>query len=1021
MSAGSTDRRSRWVGGVLWVALGIGFAACATPSEAPEAGSSKVAVLSDVQVEERGEVTVVTLQGVGNPLYTALAENAGRRLVVDLNQVRPEGVPDSIALVSGLVSEVEVETLSDATGRPFTRVGIDLKSRFEYDVVPEGANLAIRMVPVDEAEVVAFAAEPAPLAGEGAVADAPEAGDGFEADGFAPEPFAASVWETADADPAGEMKPEVEASEPAEPATRIAGIDVDAQDGLVIQVRADGRIDNSDSFVLENPARLVVDLPGLQNDVKRGAVDVGAAEVSRVRVGQHPEKVRLVLDGGEAADPFAEVRIDPSDGGLQIAFGAAAARLATSANPCSPTASPAVVSEASGLTGAEPFLAGTEPVEEPVLLELEPEQMAEAGDEPFVDEIFTAETRPVDELGPIAGAEGPAEGLDTPVAPGNTRVRDVAYHAGGGSARVVVVAQGSASYQLFEPDAETVILMLPEAVLLPGAEARIAPEPGGPVSLVMAFQQPETERPEVRVVVKRGPGLDPYVAREGSNVVLTFAQTGPRAPTPPAIAATQAAPAGAQPATAPGAPSTAPGKAMAAATQPAPPAAADAASPEAQGIDILQEGGLLDGKQYVGRRISLDFKDVAIDDVLRLIAEVSDLNIIAGDDVNGKVTLRLVDVPWDQALDVILMTKGLGFVKVGNVLRIAPRGKLKSENEARLQARRAREKLEDLVVKFQPVNYAGVGQIRKMVQRLLTPRGSVNTDGRTNTVIIKDIPSVIDEAVALIKAIDTPTPQVLIEAKIVEANLDFSRELGTVWGSGVQRFNDGFDTGSGTRTDAGSGDFRLHPDLLLLNGDTDLNNFVIDNPIASAPTGLLSLGAFLLDQDYNLELQLQASESTGEGKVISSPRVVTMDNQEATIEQGVSIPFQTFENGDAALEFVDAVLQLKVRPHITADKSVIMKLEVSRNAPDSGVAAPGGAPAIAKNQAKTQTLVRDGQTLVIGGIYTIDKSDQMSRVPYLHKIPIIGMLFRNKLVRDIRKELLIFVTPRIVDTPQLGS
>ena len=184
---------------------------------------------------------------------------------------------------------------------------------------------------------------------------------------------------------------------------------------------------------------------------------------------------------------------------------------------------------------------------------------------------------------------------------------------------------------------------------------------------------------------------------------------------------------------------------------------------------------------------------MAIADVLRLLAEVSDLNIIAGDEVSGNVTIRLVDVPWDQALDVILMTKGLGFVRVGNVLRIAPSDVLKAEEEVRLQERRNKEKLEDLEVKLLPVNYASVKDTEGLVKRLLSARGTVNLDERTNTLIIKDIASVIDEASALISAIDTQTPQVMIEAKIVEASLDFSRELGSVWGVQTQRFTDPFD------------------------------------------------------------------------------------------------------------------------------------------------------------------------------------------------------------------------------------
>jgi type IV pilus assembly protein PilQ len=291
-----------------------------------------------------------------------------------------------------------------------------------------------------------------------------------------------------------------------------------------------------------------------------------------------------------------------------------------------------------------------------------------------------------------------------------------------------------------------------------------------------------------------------------------------------------------------------------------------------------------------------------------------------------------------------------------------------------------------------------------LVQRLLSERGSVIQDERTSTLIIKDIPSVVDEAIALLEAIDTQTPQVLIEAKIVEANLDFSRELGTEWSIGSQPLNDGFDSGSGARRDLGGQDFRFYGD----------NSLSFSNPIKAIPTATGSLSAFLLDEKLNLEVKLQAQESSGEGKVISSPRIVTMDNRQALIEQGVSIPFQTFEQGDAKLEFIDAVLSLTVTPHITANRSIIMNLEVTRNAPDSSVETSTGSPAIAKNVAKTETLVGDGQTLVLGGIYTITKTVSYSLVPYVNRIPVLGNLFKSKRLRDERKELLIFVTPRIL-------
>jgi len=524
-----------------------------------------------------------------------------------------------------------------------------------------------------------------------------------------------------------------------------------------------------------------------------------------------------------------------------------------------------------------------------------------------------------------------------------------------------------------------------------------------------------------RQVVPVGDGL--LVALGGGSVVeqaIASANSGAPAPVvaaaepAPAPKAEETAAAKSEPSQPPASPAPAAAKAVAAAkTAPAksaPPAAGD---PSADGIDVLEEGGLLDGKEYVGRRVSLDFKDVDIRDVLRLIADVSDLNIIAGDEVSGNVTIRLVDVPWDQALDVILLTKGLGFVRVGNVLRIAPGETLKSEEEARLQERRAKEKLEDLLVKLQPVNYANVKEVSKLVKRLLTPRGSVDTDERTNTIIIKDIASVIDEATALVKAIDTQTPQVMIEARIVEASLDFSQEIGLEWGGGSQpdEDEDDFTIGGMTPITRGDSNFPFN----------NANNVVVTNPITLTPAGLINLGAFILDDRFNVDMRLAAAELNGEGKVISSPRVVTLDNREAIIEQGVSIPFQTFENGDAQLEFIDAVLSLKVTPHITADRSIIMAIQVTRNAPDGSVETPTGSPAIAKNQAKTETLVKDGQTLVLGGIYVIDTAENQQRVPGFWKLPILGNAFRNNAIRDQRKELLIFVQPSVVVNPQAAS
>ena len=951
--------------------LVVGILACAA-STALRSAPTEVGVIAEVKVDREEGATRILLAGVDHPVFTAFAQQSPERVVVDLASVQPGGEVGPVSVHDGLVGEVTLSPFSTGAGDAMTRVEVSLEAPADYRVVPTDVGLEIRVAPLD----ATAAAGP----GGAATAAAEDPQDPWLVD-LAPAAEASA--------PAAEAVPPAPA---APPATTLVAVEArKAGEGTLVHLKADGSIASAVSFTLEDPARLVIDLPGLRSTVATERVEAGSPHAARVRVGTHEDLVRVVIDGGSAQNPFDGRRVLPAPDGLLVTLGSgealdrAAAAIAYATPPAAPVGEPEAEAR------------------------FEPVELAQAdaeGDEASVLPESTPAATPL--AGAWEGGAAPAAAAAEEPAAGLASIYGVEYSAEAERSRIVVMSAEPFDYLVYEPDPETVILSIEDAVIEPQAAVRVAPDPGGPVSLVTAFAQPDTRTPEVRVVVKRAAHLKPEVSRRGAVLVMDFANTGKVAATPPAFARKDAA--------APAAVARSGGAARDLATAAAPLAGAAEAAPPAAleppaAIGILNEGGIYDGKEYTGRRISLDFKDVEVADVLRLIAEVSDLNVIAGDEVKGKVTIRLVDVPWDQALDVVLLTRSLGFMRVGNVLRIAPGDVLKQEEELRLQERRNLEKLEDLVVKLQPVNYANVKEVSKMVQKLLSARGAVNVDERTNTVIIKDIPSVIDEATALIKAIDTQTPQVMIEAKIVEANLDFTREFGSTWSIGSQPLVDGFNSGSGPRRDLGGQDFRFH----------DGNNVNIGNPITAAANAFTNLNAFILDEKLNLNLQLQAAEVNGYGKVISSPRVVTLDNSKATIEQGVSIPFQTFENGDAQLEFVDAVLKLGVTPHITADRSIIMLIEVSRNAPDDSVFTLTGSPAIAKNQVKTETLVKDGQTLVLGGIYVVDKSQRQSRVPYVHKIPILGRAFRSDEISDSRKELLIFVSPRVVETVPAAS
>jgi len=410
------------------------------------------------------------------------------------------------------------------------------------------------------------------------------------------------------------------------------------------------------------------------------------------------------------------------------------------------------------------------------------------------------------------------------------------------------------------------------------------------------------------------------------------------------------------------------------------------------------EGGLR-GK-YTGKRIGLmDFQDADIKNVFRLIAEVSNLNIVFGDDVKGKVTIRMVDVPWDQALDVILATNNLGRIWEGNIIRIVPSEKLMKEEQALTEKKKGTEEIEELFTEIIPINYALAKDILPQIQNKLSERGKASADERTNSLVITDIKGVVPKAKKMIEQLDTPTRQVLIEptrqvlieARIVQTNPTFTRELGIQWGGqyGPRGVSSGTYTVSGT---AGS-------------------NYAINLPPSLIHGGL---GAAFVNSSAILDLNLTAMEKDEKIKIISRPSIVTMDNKEASIEQGVQIPYvEMTKEGTPATTFKPATLLLKVTPHITPDGSIQMKVK-ARKDQRSSQTGYGGQSGIDTREANTEVIVRDRETTVIGGIYETTQIDAVSGVPFFSKIPIIGWLFKSKYKKDEVTELLIFITPTIV-------
>lgn len=438
--------------------------------------------------------------------------------------------------------------------------------------------------------------------------------------------------------------------------------------------------------------------------------------------------------------------------------------------------------------------------------------------------------------------------------------------------------------------------------------------------------------------------------------------------------------------------------------------------------------------QYKGPRLSLDFKDADIHNILRLIAEVSNLNIITSEEVKGKVTIRLVNVPWEQALDVILTTKNLIKMEEGNVLRITTLESVRKDQEEKqkaeeslLKKRETRMKLEEPGKKIIKVNYANAVDLQKLLlekkdegKGFLSPQGSVKADQRTNTLIIQDIRSFLEDIEQVIRDLDSPTPQVLIEARVVQAQTSFVRALGIQWGGSYNQTLGGkwYSGLTGNNPSAAAG-WGFTPSATPGGSTAGIapSNFVVNFPAATVNTPSSGFGVSfgkLTGSLVNLDLRIQLGETDGLTKVIARPKLATLDNKEAYVKQGEKIPYETTSQAGTQVQFIDAVLSLKVTPHVTPDGSILMKVLVTRDARGSFRSPVNQVPSIDNREASTEVLVKDGETLVIGGIYESTTQQTEQGLPWLMRIPVLGWLFKNQETLASKNELLIFITPTII-------
>ncbi|KGD64326.1 fimbrial assembly protein PilQ [Alcanivorax nanhaiticus] len=438
-----------------------------------------------------------------------------------------------------------------------------------------------------------------------------------------------------------------------------------------------------------------------------------------------------------------------------------------------------------------------------------------------------------------------------------------------------------------------------------------------------------------------------------------------------------------------------------------------------------------DAFEYTGEKLSLNFQDIEVRSVLQLIADFTGLNLVASDTVDGRITLRLQNVPWDQALELILKTKGLDKRRVGNVLLVAPADEIAAREQLELESQKKIEALAPLRTQYININYANASELKELIsnaggkgEALVSARGSVVVDQRTNTLIVQDTTAKLQDIRDLIEQLDIPVQQVLIEARVVIATNDLSDEFGVRWGgigydnneiirerksmvySGrIQSLRDLHGTNIETENDPIDG---IEQEFIIPEDD-NTDDLLVDLGVDSASASRFAVGFTDLTSGL-IELELSALEAEGHGELVATPKVLTADQQPAVIASGQQVPFEVAtSSGATSIDFVEAELRLEVTPHITPDGNIIMTLKVNNDSFSSD-----GSAAIDTNRVETSVLVNDGETVVLGGIFQQEKINSVIKTPFLGDLPWIGNLFKKTVKRDSKQELLIFITPRLM-------
>jgi len=901
----------------------------------------------DVQDGQEGRIVKITTATPVGYRYTVYDSFDPVRVVIDFPGMDTAEVKTLNASGKDPIQEVRVSSFDLESGK-LGRVEILLSQSAPYDVSLSGSDFEVKFAAAESSAVPTLGAKlkkPQPAPAEpvatvaAQVAETPPAEEKPAAVVEQPAPVAepmAAVAET----PAPAAAPV--AVEKVEPQVAPSGQSTVATPQLSpgkAVLPTSGMLDGYKYFALENPSRLVVDLYGAVPDFSQRSFPVDKGMRS-LRVGTYDDKTRFVFDAEVGKLP--DYTVSKSKDDVIVSWAAS-----SDGSPSEASAAEQVVAPNPVSAPSKPDAVSASPATI-VALTFD----SEKGVSKFVIELSKpSELIPAEKTGDIVRfgvknvllAQSQRRTIDASAFPSAVRLI-TPYTVQSGrtqEVRFAVELKGDVSYRL-NAQGSKVVLLLQDGSF---AEQRI-----GSV----------------------GQEKLPLPATDATPLTPSAASSGPAGPTNQVLESTATMVSGEG--SMGSAPATEAGEAVRV----------------TEGTEV----------KYTGEKISLVFDDADIRKILQLIGEVSELNIIASDDVKGTISLRLLDVPWDQALDLILDIKDLGMLREGNVARIMPRDRMREIEENKLSAKRNKEKLEDLVTEVIPVSHADLQSITTPAQELLSERGKITPDPRNKQIIVTDIPSTIADVRNLVNILDTPEKQVLIEARIVEANSNFARDLGVKWGFDLPQ-ND-------------NNRFGLDQAGIGLGGSFLISPTSVANLSGSGLGSSFTFGRLGSD-NATLDLKISALETSGHGKVVSTPRIATLNGEAATISQGTKIPYQSVGDNGTETKFESAELKLEVTPVINPDGSIILEI----NAANSSVGATvptgvGTAIAIDEKKAETKVLIRDGETTVIGGIFVEDERNSESGVPLLMHIPILGHLFKSTTTTAERRELLIFITPRIL-------